>query len=78
MVVDITEHRRAQESSAGLASPAGYLSAIPDIIMEVDANKVYTWANGPGIDFFGEDVIGREAANYFEGEQNTYAEVKLP
>ena len=52
------------------------LSAIPDIIMEVDANKVYTWANGPGIDFFGEDVIGREAAYYFEGEQNTYGAVK--
>ena len=48
------------------------LAAIPDIIMEVDANKVYTWANHSGFDFFGEDVIGREAAFYFEGEQETY------
>ena len=43
------------------------LSAVPDIIMEVDTNKVYTWANQPGIEFFGQDVIGKEAAFYFEG-----------
>ena len=51
------------------------LSALPEIIMEVDRNKVYVWANGPGLDFFGEDVIGKEAAFYFEGEQNTYEKV---
>lgn len=43
-----------------------------DIIMEVDNHKVYTWANKPGYDFFGEDVIGKEASYYFEGEQETY------
>ena len=48
------------------------LAAIPDIIMEVDNNKIYTWANQAGIQFFGEDVIGKEAAFYFEGEQDTY------
>ena len=48
------------------------LAAIPDIIMEVDQNKIYTWANKAGLDFFGPDVIGKEAAFYFEGEQNTY------
>ena len=51
------------------------LSAVPDIIMEVDNNKVYTWANQPGQEFFGEDVIGHEAAFYFEGEQDTYEKV---
>jgi PAS domain S-box-containing protein len=48
------------------------LAAVPTIIMEVDNNKVYTWANRAGIEFFGEDVIGKEAAIYFEGEQDTY------
>ena len=48
------------------------LSAVPDFIMELDVNKVYTWANQSGIDFFGEDVVGKEAAFYFEGEQKTY------
>ncbi|MFO7665769.1 MAG: sigma 54-interacting transcriptional regulator [Desulfobacterales bacterium] len=52
------------------------LSAVPDIIMEVDINKVYTWANQAGIEFFGEDVIGKEAAFYFEGEQDTYQTVQ--
>jgi PAS domain S-box-containing protein len=52
------------------------LSAIPDIIMEVDENKVYAWANRAGVEFFGEDVLGKEAAFYFEGEQDTYGMVQ--
>ncbi len=52
------------------------LDAVPEILMEVDSNKVYTWANKSGIDFFGDDVIGKEAAFYFIGEQNTYQTVK--
>ena len=52
------------------------LAAIPDIIMEVDNNKIYTWTNQVGRDFFGDDVIGKEAAFYFEGEQDTYDVVK--
>jgi PAS domain S-box-containing protein len=52
------------------------LAAVPDIIMEVDNNKVYTWANQAGLDFFGDDVVGREASYYFEGEQETYQAVK--
>lgn len=52
------------------------LSVVPDIIMEVDENKTYTWANQAGLDFFGEDVIGKEASFYFEGEQETYDRVK--
>lgn len=42
------------------------LSAIPDILMEVNRDQVYTWANAPGLAFFGEDVIGRPAASYYE------------
>jgi two-component system, cell cycle sensor histidine kinase and response regulator CckA len=51
------------------------LEAVPDIIMEVDERKVYTWANRAGLEFFGDDVIGREAADYFIGEQDTYLKV---
>ena len=36
------------------------LAAVPDIIMEVDAGKVYTWANQAGLDFFGKDVLGKK------------------
>lgn len=52
------------------------LDTVPDIIMEVDKNKIYTWANKAGYEFFGDDVIGKEASYYFEGEQNTYKIVK--
>jgi PAS domain S-box-containing protein len=52
------------------------LNRLPDIIMQVDVNKVYTWANRAGIEFFGEDVLGQEASFYFEGAQNTYFRVE--
>ncbi len=52
------------------------LAAVPDIIAEVDTKKCYTWMNKAGLDFFGDDAIGREAADYFLGEQDTYSAVK--
>jgi PAS domain S-box-containing protein len=52
------------------------LTEIPDIIMEVNAERVYTWANPAGHAFFGDDVVGKEAAFYFEGEQDTYQHVQ--
>jgi PAS domain S-box-containing protein len=48
------------------------LDSVPDIIMEVNNDKVYTWANTAGKNFFGEQVVGKEAGYYFEGQQNTY------
>jgi PAS domain S-box-containing protein len=48
------------------------LDAVPEILMEVDTNKIYTYANDGGRHFFGDDVIGKEALYYFEGEQETY------
>ncbi len=48
------------------------LQTFPDIIAEVDENKVYTWVNDAALEFFGEDVIGREASYYFATEQETY------
>lgn len=53
----------------------GILLSIPDIIMQVDNDKRYVWANTQGLTFFGADVIGHEAAEYFEGEQDTYETV---
>ena len=72
-ISDITEKKQAQEALIAMTSRReAILSAIPDIIMEVDHNKIYTWANPSGSQFFGDDVIGKEAADYFEGEQETY------
>jgi PAS domain S-box-containing protein len=72
-----TRLRQGDEKLRALSSrQEAILAAVPAIIMEVDNNKVYTWANSVGREFFGEDVIGKEAAFYFEGEQNTYDTVR--
>ncbi len=68
--------RRTAELSAVSERYQAILAAVPDIIMEVDDQKTYTLGNPAGIDFFGEDVIGREAAEFFVGEQYTYDTVK--
>ncbi len=74
---DITERKRAEEKLRALSSrQEALLAAVPEIIMEVDNDKAYTWANQAGIEFFGENVIGKEAAFYFEGEQSIYSEVQ--
>lgn len=45
------------------------LSAVPDIVMETDLDRVYVWSNNSGLEFFGEDVVGKKADFYFAGEQ---------
>jgi len=67
---------RTAELAAVSQRHLAILAAVPDIIMEVDPGKIYTWANRAGFDFFGDDVIGREAAYYFVGEQDTYDTVQ--
>jgi len=69
-------YETAKKLHAVSARQEALLSAIPDIIMEVDAAKEYVWANPAGLGFFGEDVVGREASFYFEGEQETYRTVQ--
>jgi|GEM_PF-1046749 len=76
-VQDITERKQTENALNALSlRHKAILEAVPEIIMEVDNNKVYTWANQLGLDFFGENVVGKEAASYFEGEQNMYIELQ--
>ena len=70
-----TVTRRTAELAAVSERYRAILEAAPDIIMEVNADKIYTWANPAGVAFFGKDVIGRPAADYFVGEQETYQKV---
>ncbi|MCP4633528.1 MAG: PAS domain S-box protein [candidate division Zixibacteria bacterium] len=73
---DITNRKQTEATLQKLSSRnKALLEAVPDIIVEVDANKVFTWVNKAGFDFFGEDVLGKEAAHYFIGEQDTYETV---
>jgi two-component system NtrC family sensor kinase len=74
IVQDISERKRVEEAlSATLERQEALLAAVPDIIMEVDEKRVYTWANQAGIEFYGEDVIGKEAAHYFDNGQETHS-----
>jgi PAS domain S-box-containing protein/putative nucleotidyltransferase with HDIG domain len=74
---EIQTRRRAEEDLKKLyLHQQTLLAAIPDIIMEVDTNKIYTWANDSGLEFFGKDVVGKPADFYFLREQNTYNEVR--
>jgi len=75
--IDITERKQSEEALRSLSSrQEAILTSVPDIIMETDTNKVYTWANKAGLEFFGENVIGKDAAFYFEEEQETYKTVQ--
>jgi diguanylate cyclase (GGDEF)-like protein/PAS domain S-box-containing protein len=77
VIHDITQRKQTEEALRLLTTRQnGILASIPDIIAEVDNNKVFTWVNQPGREFYGEEVIGKEAAFFFEGEQNTYADVQ--
>jgi PAS domain S-box-containing protein len=70
---EINERKKAEDNIKKLSlHQQALLAAISDIIMEVDTNKIYTWANEPGFIFFGEDVIGKAADFYFVREQITY------
>ncbi len=70
---DITERKKAEKKLEDLSLRyKTILASVPDIIMETDNNKIYTWTNKAGYNFFGEAVIGKEAKYYFESEQKTY------
>lgn len=66
------KYEAAERLRALSARQEALLAAVPDIVMEVDGNKHYVWANHAGLEFFGDDVLGKEAGYYFEGEQNVY------
>ncbi|MFZ3048469.1 MAG: PAS domain S-box protein [Desulfatirhabdiaceae bacterium] len=74
---ELAESKKLEQELLDLSSrQEAILAAVPDVIMEVDNHKIYTWANQAGFAFFGDDVIGKEAAFYFVGEQATYTAVQ--
>jgi PAS domain S-box-containing protein len=74
---DIAKRKQTEASLKVLSlRQEAILASVPDIIIEVDNNKIYTWANKAGYEFFGDDVIGKEASFYFRGDQDTYTIVE--
>ena len=45
------------------------VEAVPDIIAEVDNDKNYTWLNEAGLDFFGPEAVGRNAAEFMANQE---------
>ncbi len=71
--LDITGRKCTEEALRALsARQEALLAAIPDIIMEVDENKRYRWANRAGREFFGDDVVGRDPQAYFVSELSEF------
>lgn len=67
---DITDRVRVEENLKALsARNEAMLESVPDIIMEMNADKEFTWANQAGMEFFGEDIVGKKAFQYVDGEQ---------
>ncbi|MCX7833685.1 MAG: PAS domain S-box protein [Ignavibacteria bacterium] len=74
---EIISYNRTQKEYINLLlKNQAILDSAADIIMELDTNKVYIWSNQTGYEFFGEDVIGKEASYYFIDEQDTYEKLR--
>ena len=70
VIRDITIRREAKIALKELSlKQAHLLEAIPDIILEADSNRIYTYANTEAYRFFGIDIIGKKIDHYFIKEE---------
>lgn len=76
---DLRFFREQAAGAAALKTLAAHqqvlLATVPDLILETDRSGVYSWSNQAGLDFFGEDVIGRRASLHDEFQQKTGSEL---
>ncbi len=78
-ILDVSKRKLSEEALQALSSRhEAILSAIPDIIVALDAQQVYTWANRAGLEFFGDGLLGREASYYLEGDQSASGPTQQP
>lgn len=74
---DISREKKAEEALRALTFRyEAILAAAPDLIVEVDRTRKHVWMNQAALDFYGDDAIGREPADYFVGPQDTYETVR--
>ena len=74
--LSVSPERTDCEPHPILSRAASILADLPDIFMELDTGNVCTWANRAGLEFFGDDVVGSTALQFFEGEQNTCKDIR--
>lgn len=74
---EVNERRQAEKALREAEEKRKTLLAtIPDIVMQIDPDRIRTWCNNAGYAFFGEDVIGKRGEYYFVGEQDTYQKLQ--
>jgi PAS domain S-box-containing protein len=59
-----------KETKHILSRQTAILAAVPDIIIEVDAGGICTWANNKCFDFIDDKIIGTHIADHFENPQS--------
>ncbi|HLE12262.1 MAG: hypothetical protein A2560_06720 [Bdellovibrionales bacterium RIFOXYD1_FULL_39_84] len=52
------------------------LNSVAEIICTVDNNRVYTWMNRAGINFFGENAIGKEISYFLHNPTEDYKNIQ--
>jgi PAS domain S-box-containing protein len=70
-VEDLTRQKEAEDHRYELLiRQEAILGAVPDIIMEINSGKIFTWANNYGYEFFGKNIVGKSADFYILDKQN--------
>ncbi len=70
VIRDVTEKIKIHEKLERLKERyKAILSAVPDILIEIDINKKIIWANKAGYEFFGDDIKGKPAKAIFESDE---------
>ena len=75
---DITNKKKREDDFHKLfIRHEAILSAVSEIIIEVDTKNKVVWANSFGLKFFGNDVIGKDAPVFCIEKSNTINDNKL-
>lgn len=68
---EVNERRQAEKAlRESEKKQKTLLETIPDIVMQIDRDRIRTWCNDAGYVFFGDEVIGKEEDHYLVGEQD--------
>ncbi len=67
---EVTERKQAEKAlREAEEKQKAILAAIPDIVVQIDRDRVRTWCKDGGYAFFGDGVIGKTEDYYVEGEK---------
>ncbi len=67
--IDVTDTKNSEIKLKDIqARQDAILASVPDLIVEVDLGKTFTWANKAALEFFGKSIVGEPVTHYsFDG-----------